>query len=47
MGKKSKVKNLTDAICRYLNRSDKAYFKHGDYPGLKFWVAPDRTKNCA
>lgn len=44
MGKKSKAKNLTDAICRDLNRLDKAYFKPGDYPGLQFWVTPGGTK---
>tara|TARA_B100001057_G_C22409727_1_gene779176 strand:+ start:207 stop:620 length:414 start_codon:yes stop_codon:yes gene_type:complete len=36
MGKKSKAKNLTDAICRDLNRLDKDYFKPGDYPNLAF-----------
>ena len=42
--KKSKVKKLTDAYCRSLNRLDKRYFKPGDYPGLEFWVAPSGTK---
>ena len=36
MGKKSKAKNLTDAICRDLPRLDKHYFKPADYPGLEF-----------
>ena len=34
--KKTRAKNLTDAICRDLRRLDKAYFKPGDYPGLNF-----------
>ena len=38
--KKSKAKNLTDAICRSLPRLDKRYYKSGDYPGLEFWVMP-------
>ena len=42
--KKSKIKKLTDAYCRSLNRLDKRYFKPGDYPGLEFWVAPSGTK---
>ena len=44
MGKKSKAKNLTDAICRDLPRLDKTYFRSGDYPGLQLWVAPGGTK---
>ena len=44
MGKKSKAKNLTDAICRDLPRLDKDYFKPGDYPGLEFWVRAGGTK---
>ena len=44
MGKKSKAKNLTDAICRDLNRLDKRYYKPGDYPGLEFWVMPTGVK---
>ena len=44
MGKKSKARNLTDAICRDLNRLDKDYFKPGDYPGLEFWVRAGGTK---
>jgi len=44
MGQKSKAKNLTDAICRDLNRLDKRYFKPGDYPGLEFWVLPTGKK---
>ena len=38
MGKISKAKKLTDAICRDLPRLDKNYFKPGDYPGLQFWL---------
>lgn len=41
---KSKVKKLTDAICRDLNRLDKRYYKPGDYPGLEFWVLPSGVK---
>ena len=44
MSKKSKAKNLTDAICRDLPRLDKHYFKPGDYPGLELWVRPGGTK---
>jgi integrase len=44
MGKISKAKKLTDAICRDLPRLDKHYFKPGDYPGLEFWVRPGGTK---
>jgi integrase len=44
MGKKSKAKNLTDAICKSLNRLDKRYYKPGDYPGLEFWVMPSGVK---
>jgi integrase len=43
--KKTRAKNLTDAICRDLRRLDKAYFKPGDYPGLQFWVEPGGTKS--
>ena len=35
MGKISKAKKLTDAICRDLPRLDKYYFKPGDYPELE------------
>ena len=42
--RKSKAKNLTDAICRDLNRLDKRYYKSGDYPGLEFWVMPSGIK---
>ena len=45
--KKSKAKNLTDAICRSLPRLDKRYMKHGDFPGLEFWVQPGGTKSWA
>ena len=41
---KSKAKNLTDAICKSLNRLDKRYIKPGDYPGLEFWVMPSGVK---
>ena len=44
MGKKSKAKNLTDAICRDLPRLDKTYFRSGDYPGLQLWIEPGGTK---
>ena len=44
MGKISKAKKLTDAICRDLPRLDKHYFKPGDYPGLEVWVRPGGTK---
>ena len=43
--KKTRAKNLTDAICRDLPRLDKPYFKPGDYPGLQFWVEPGGTKS--
>ena len=42
--KKSKAKNLTDAICRSLPRLDKRYIKQGDYPGLELWVQPGGSK---
>jgi len=42
--KKSKAKNLTDAICRSLPRLDKRYMKQGDYPGLELWVQPGGSK---
>ena len=32
--KKTRAKNLTDAICRDLLRLEKVYFIPGDYPGL-------------
>ena len=38
--KKSKAKNITDAIARDLPRLDTAYYKKGDYPGLELWVYP-------
>jgi integrase len=44
MGQKSKAKKLTDAICRSLNRLDKAYSTPGDYPGLEFMVRPSGVK---
>jgi hypothetical protein len=44
MGKISKAKKLTDAICRDLPRLDKTYFKSGDYPGLQLWIEPGGTK---
>ncbi len=44
MRQKSKVKNLTDAICRSLNRLDKSYNKPGDFTGLEFWVRPSGVK---
>ena len=43
--KKSKAKNLTDAICRSLPRLDKRYMKQGDFPGLEFWVQPGGSKS--
>ena len=43
--KKSKAKNLTDAICRSLSRLDKRYMKQGDFPGLEFWVQPGGSKS--
>jgi site-specific recombinase XerD len=43
--KKSKAKNLTDAICRSLPRLDKRYMKPADYPGLEFWIMPGGTKS--
>ena len=43
--KKSKAKNLTDAICRSLPRLDKRYMKQGDLPGLEFWVQPGGSKS--
>ena len=43
--KKSKAKNLSDAICRSLPRLDKRYMKQGDYPGLEFWVQPGGSKS--
>ena len=43
--KKSKAKNLTDAICRDLPRLDKKYYKKGDYPGLEFWIHPSGKKS--
>ena len=45
MGKISKAKKLTDAICRDLPRLDKNYFKPGDYPGLQFWVKTGGSKS--
>ena len=42
--RKSKAKNLTDAICRSLPRLDKRYMKQGDYPGLELWVQPGGSK---
>ena len=42
--KKSKAKNLTDAICRDLPRLDKRYMKPGDYPGLELWIQPSGKK---
>ena len=43
--KKSKAKNLSDAICRSLPRLDKRYMKQGDYPGLEFHVQPGGNKS--
>jgi len=43
--KKSKAKNLTDAICRSLPRLDKRYMKQGDFQGLEFWVQPGGSKS--
>ena len=43
--KKSKAKNLTDAICRSLPRLDKRYMKQGDFSGLEFWVQPGGSKS--
>ena len=45
--KKSKAKNLTDAICRSLPLLDKRYMRRGDFPGLEFWVQPGGTKSWA
>ena len=42
--KKSKAKNITDAIARDLPRLDEAYYKKGDYPGLELWVYPKGKK---
>ena len=45
--KKTKIKNLSDAICKSLPLLDKRYMKPGDFPGLEFWVQPGGSKSWA